>query len=125
MAGHEVVLLDLPPDRIDRLARGHHLRATAREAAAWLQINRRRHIAGEDFVFALALLGRNSILGIGRWDHDCLFKAAPVMALRVPRVVITSGSSATSINVPCARSSAASSWASNSAVLAIFTPTYP
>ena len=51
-----------------------------------------------------------------------VFNAACVIAASVPRVVMTSGSSATSINVPSGRASAASNCASNSPVFEIFTP---
>ena len=54
--------------------------------------------------------------------HFCLAKAACVMADKVPRVVITSGSSITSISVPCGRASAASSSPSNSSVRVMRTP---
>ena len=48
--------------------------------------------------------------------------AACVIAESVPRVVMTSGSSETSINVPSGLASAASNCASNSPVFEIFTP---
>ena len=59
----------------------------------------------------------------GRWPAPRYrLKAFLVIADKVPRVLITSGSSITSISVPSARASAAISSGSNSAVRVMRTP---
>ena len=63
------------------------------------------------------------LASIARYDYYSNRSSAPcVIDDSVPRVVMTSGSSVTSISVPSGRASAASSSASNSSVRVMRTP---